>query len=177
MRTDSSVTKATIEQRFLALLEEHAGILHKVASTYTRSAEDRRDLVQEITAQLWRAFPRYDPARKFSTWMYRIALNVAISALRSVSRRDRHFVPLGEMEPEAAAETGPDLESREQVRALRRVIDGLGELDRALLLLYLDELSYAEIASVLGISETNVATKLSRLKQRIRKDLTESPSR
>jgi RNA polymerase sigma factor (sigma-70 family) len=171
MDPDTAVTSPTPEETFLALLAEHAGILHKVAATYSRTAEDRRDLEQEIAAQLWKAFSRYDPERKFSTWMYRVALNVAISALRSVSRRDRRFVPLSDLGTEPVDPRAPDLEDDPRVRQLRRFIDGLGELDRALVLLYLEEQSYRDIALVLGITETNVATKISRLKQRIRKDL------
>ena len=75
------------QTRFAALLEQHRGIVFKVAATYCRHPEDRQDLAQEIAAQLWRAFSGYDPARLFSTWMYRIALNVAISHVRSTSGR------------------------------------------------------------------------------------------
>ena len=137
---------------------------------YCRDPEDRRDLVQEMSAQLWRSFPRYDAERPFSTWMYRVALNVAISGARSAGLRRRHHVPLDESTAEQADDRGavaPD----GRVRALQRLIGELHQLDRALLLLYLEEHSYRDIGEVLGMTETNVATRLSRLKQRIRLDL------
>ncbi len=162
--------------RFQTLLERHQKIVFKVASTYCRHAEDRRDLAQEISAQLWRAFPRYDEARSFSTWMYRIALNVAISFARRAGHRRMQSLPLDD----GLAGPGDDPAAREErddrVAALRRFIDQLDDLNRALLLLYLEEHTYREIAEVLGISETNVATKISRLKQRIRKDIPQTHS-
>ena len=159
------------QTRFAALLEQHRGIVFKVAATYCRHRDDRQDLAQEIAAQLWRAFPGYDPARPFSTWMYRIALNVAISHVRSETHRQRHAVPLDDELHDIADDHGNDHEANQRVRALHRFIAQLEPLNRALLLLYLEDHSYREIADILGISETNVATKISRLKQRIRTDI------
>jgi RNA polymerase sigma-70 factor (ECF subfamily) len=158
---------ADTRQAFGALLEQHRGIVFKVANTYARDAEDRADLAQEIAAQLWRAWPGYDPARTFSTWMYRIALNVAISFLRGDGRRRRHTVPLDEL-PDLADGNAADHETGDRVRALHRFIATLEPLNRALLLLYLEEHSTRQMAEVLGISESNVTTKIGRLKQRIR---------
>jgi len=156
--------------QFLALLEAHQKIVFKVASVYCWDAAERDDLRQEITLQLWRAFPSYDPRRVFSTWMYRIALNVAISFARKAGLRRRTIAPLDDAAvdlPASASAREPD----EQVGALYRCLEALDPLNRALLLMYLDERSYREIAEVLGISETNVATKISRLKQRLRSEL------
>ena len=153
--------------RFAELLEQHRRMVFKVANTYARASE-REDLAQEIAAQLWRAYPRYDPARTFSTWMYRIALNVAISFLRSDGRHRRHAVPLDEVVHDLADDSASDHEADEQVRLLHRFIATLEPLNRALLLLYLDERSTREMAEVLGISESNVTTKIGRLKQRLR---------
>lgn len=155
------------QTRFQALLEQNRGIVLKVANTYCRQAEDRRDLAQEICAQLWRAYPDYDETRSFSTWMYRIALNVAISHLRSAWYRNRYVSSLDEDALAAIPDPAPH-EPDDRIRTLYRVIDRLDDLNRALMLLYLEDRSYREIAEVLGISETNVATKLNRLKQRIR---------
>jgi RNA polymerase sigma-70 factor (ECF subfamily) len=166
------------QTRFATLLEEHRGIVFKVATTYCRHPDDRQDLVQEIAAQLWRAWPGYDPARPFTTWMYRIALNVAISHVRSVAGRAA-TEPLGDHD-----ETHPGLRVEDdtarhdeagRLRALYAVIDRQPAMDRALLLLWLEERSQREIADVLGISESNVATKLNRLKQRIREQLDDGP--
>lgn len=161
--------------RFAALLDAHRGIVFKVANTYCRHAEDRQDLAQEIAEQLWRAFPGYDPARPFSTWMYRIALNVAISHVRTAGGRARD-VPLddhhGNHHDGLAVEDGAARhESDQRIRALYAVIDRQAPLDRALLLLWLEERTQREIADVLGITESNVSTKLNRLKQRIREQL------
>ena len=158
---------ADTRQQFGDLLERHRGIVFKVANTYAWLPDDRADLAQEIAAQLWRAFPGYDPARSFSTWMYRVALNVAISFVRGDRHRQRHAVPLDEDLHDIATE-GDDHETGQQVRALHRFIARLEPLNRALLLLYLEDRSHREIADILGISESNVATKLGRLKQRIR---------
>jgi len=159
------------DARFGELLERHRGIVFKVANTYCRDPHDRADLAQEIVTQLWRSFRRYDGVRTFSTWMYRIALNVAISFRRSGGRHEQHLVPFDAQLHDVAA-NGTD-ESDERVRALHRCIDALDPLNRALLLLYLEERSYREIADILGLSETNVATKLGRLKQSIRNDMSE----
>ena len=166
------MTMDSPQTRFQTLLDLHQKIVFKVARTYCQHAEDRRDLEQEIVAQLWRAFPRYDEGRSFCTWMYRIALNVAISFARSSVHRKKHSVPLDER---AVGPIDDSTHERDDmVHALRCFIDRLDHLNRALLLLYLEDNSYKEIAEVLGISETNVATKISRLKQRLRKDFSQT---
>jgi RNA polymerase sigma-70 factor (ECF subfamily) len=158
------------QERFVALLDEHRKILYKVAGAYCRNAEDRRDLVQEMAVQLWRSFDRYDERYRFSTWMYRIALNVAISFLRRETVRTRHTVPGGDAILETAS-VGPDGGPEDAgLRELHRLIAGLDELDRALVLLYLDGNRYDIIAEVLGISESNVGTKLGRIRERLRRE-------
>ena len=159
------------QARFADLLEANRRIIFKVANTYCRNPADREDLPQDIVTQLWRAFPRFDSGRKFSTWMYRIALNVAISFVRSSSFRGQHTVPLDEAPQNVSSPTSRLGESDEKIRRLYEFIDQLDELNRALALLYLDECSYRDIADVLGITETNVATKIGRLRQRLARDL------
>lgn len=144
--------------------------MFKVANSYAWHPQDRDDLAQEIAAQLWRAYPKYDPSRSFSTWMYRIALNVAISFVREDGHRQRHVVPLDEGLHDCADETASH-ETGQDLRALHRIIGRFGPLDRALLLLYLDDHGHRQIADILGITETNVATKLARLRKRIREDM------
>jgi RNA polymerase sigma-70 factor (ECF subfamily) len=161
-----------------ALLREHQRIVFKVAGAYSRSEHDRDDLAQEIAAQLWRSFAAYDPRRaKFSTWMYRVALNVAISHVRDAARHDaEHSPPFGTARLETMADGGAapyeTAERNERMIALRNFIGGLDPLNRALVLLYLEDRSYSEIAEVLGLSETNVATKLNRIKQKLRAQAT-----
>jgi RNA polymerase sigma-70 factor (ECF subfamily) len=157
----------SVRKHFGELLERHRGIVLKVAHTYCRHPDDRADLVQEIAAQLWRAFPGYDAARaSVSTWMYRIALNVAISHLRNQQRHPAP-VPLDEGMHDVPVDAN-DPEGDERLLLLQRFIERQDPLNRALLLLYLEDRSHREIADVLGISEANVATKISRLKQRLR---------
>jgi RNA polymerase sigma-70 factor (ECF subfamily) len=159
------------KETFLRLLDQHGGIIRKVAAGYSSRLADRHDLEQEITLQLWKAYPRYSPDRPFSTWMYRIALNVAISFLRRHTRPGRQTISLEENEIEIADENAQPPETDDRIPLLQKVIASLPALERALLLLYLDEHSYREIAAILGITETNVATKLNRLKQRVRQEM------
>jgi RNA polymerase sigma-70 factor (ECF subfamily) len=161
------MTGAPLQTRFEALLEQHRRIIWKIASVYARGAEDRRDLAQDIATQLWRAFPGYDEQRaKFSTWMYRIALNVAISHLRRGARAGQ-LEPLEDHHVDQHLGDARD-EPDDRLRAMYAFIDDLDPLSRALVVLYLEERTYAEIAEVIGITETNVATKLNRLKNKLR---------
>jgi len=162
------VANITGQETFVALLREHGPMLAQVVHAYAWTEDERKDLQQEVVAQLWRAFPSYDPERRFSTWMYRIALNVAISS----SRRRRELVPLEEATIPASGEPhGGELEQR--LRTLQRLVTGLPPLERALVLLYLEERSQKEIAEVLGISESNVSTRIHRIKGRLRERMTE----
>ena len=157
---------------FEGLLREHQRIVFKVVSVYARHPEDRRDLTQEICVQLWRSFPSFDEGRaRFSTWMYRVALNVAISQMRRQPRPDE-FETLDQQQLDAMGGAEGIVEPDERVEALHRFIDQLDPLNRALILLYLEDRSYGEIAEILGISETNVATKISRIKQKLRSQMT-----
>jgi len=168
------MTARQLQQRFETLLQEHHRIVFKVAGLYSRTTADRDDLVQEISAQLWRSFSGYDETRaKFSTWMYRIALNVAISQVRREhwSEADR-FEPLETHHLETVGGGEPIAEQDERLQALYAFIGQLDPLNRALILLYLEERSYGDIAEILGISETNVATKINRIKQKLRGQMT-----
>ena len=161
-----------IESKFERLVQQHAGIIRKVAFAYASSESDRHDLAQEILIQVWKAYPRYSPERPFSTWMYRVALNVAISFLRKNTRPGRETVQFDASIHDLVHEHPRSREMEEQIEMLQDVIAKYPPLDRALLLLYLDDRSYRDIASVLGLTETNVATKLARLKERLRQNLT-----
>jgi RNA polymerase sigma factor (sigma-70 family) len=164
------MTALADEEIFTRLLEQHAGIIRKIAFGYSNTFADRQDLMQEITLQLWRAYPRYSPGRPFSTWMYRIALNVAISFLRK-GTRGGETVPFDERQHDIARADSSSPETMERMAILKELIAKCEPLERALLLLYLDDCSYREIAAVLGLTETNVATKLNRLKETLRQQL------
>lgn len=162
------------EDQFLALLEQHQRILYKVAHAYCRKPEDLQDLLQEMTIQLWRSFGRYDGRVQFSTWMFRVAMNVAISFYRSERRRPQDSVPIDQPGLQIAAadqllgDTGDDL------RLLRQLIAGLDELNRALIILYLDGYDHQTIAEIVGITTTNVATRISRIKQTLQRQFQEA---
>ncbi|MCA8965635.1 MAG: sigma-70 family RNA polymerase sigma factor [Planctomycetes bacterium] len=154
--------------RFTDLLRRHAGLIHKIAYAYCRDNTDREDVVQEVAVQLWRCRDRYDPAFAETTWIYRIALNVAISFHRR-ERRHRARRSAGDVHAITIA-AGAD-EPSEAVQELLRCIDDLGPLDKALVLLHLDGNQHAAIGEVLGISVSNVGTKLGRIKERLREAL------
>lgn len=164
--------------QFETLLREHQRIVFKVAGVYARNPHDRDDLAQEIAVQLWRSYAAFDEKRaKFTTWMYRVALNVAISQVRSVKRSGaENLEPLDDVHLEtvgAATATHDEAALHDdRIAKLHAFIAQLDPLNRALVLLYLEDRSHAEIAEVLGISETNVATKLNRIKQKLRGQMT-----
>ena len=172
MHTIAAMIDDDARSGFETLLQRHSSIVFKVANSYARLPEDRADLAQEIAVQLWRAWPKYDLARSFSTWMYRVALNVAISHVREQALRRRHdAVPLDDELHDIADAGAADHEREQHIRLLQRFIQRQPPLDRALLLLYLDDRPQREIAEILGIGESNVSTKIGRLKQRIRNEL------
>ena len=151
----------------LAQLEAHKRILYKVAYTYCRDRDDRQDLVQEMLIQVWRSLPRFDRRVKFSTWMYRIAVNVAISHYRNEGRRIRNTVSIDDLGFDIAAADRCFDEADANLRALRKLIDGLDEVNRALILLFLEGFNAEDIAEVVGISATNVSTRINRIKSKL----------
>ncbi|MFN4162788.1 MAG: RNA polymerase sigma factor [Stenotrophomonas sp.] len=153
--------------RFAALLDQHRGIVLKIARAYCAHQEDRLDLIQDISVQAWDAFDSFDPARaRFSTWLYRVALNVAISQLRRQQLRQRHHAALDE-DTLPVDDTAP-AEQQHAVQQLEIAIRALPPLDRALMLLHLDDHDHRQIADILGISSANVSTRLHRLRQQLR---------
>lgn len=148
---------------FLSVIQTNKGIIYKVANSYCINAEDRKDLVQEIIVQLWKSFDNYAHQYKYSTWMYRIALNTAISFYRKENRRKQVSNPLSNSILNFV-DTNATGEIEENIGFLQQFISELKELDKALMLLYLEEKSHKEIAEIIGISETNVATKIGRIK-------------
>jgi RNA polymerase sigma factor (sigma-70 family) len=151
---------------FLQLVEANKRILYKIAASYCRNAGDREDLIQEMIFQLWQSAERFDDHHKFTTWMYRVALNVAISFYRKAGRSGLRVDLDAGLDLADPGDGSGVLEER--VALLQRFIGELGELDKALMILYLEERPYREIAEILGMTETNVATKLSRIKGRLR---------
>lgn len=163
--------KRSIEQerKFTNIIENHKKLIFKIANSYCKSVEDRKDLTQEIILQLWRAFPNYNPQFAITTWMYRIALNVSISYYRQTSKRKIKTVSNDDYILKIADTSEIETPQNEQLQLLQQFINELKELDKAIMLLYLENNKYEEIADILGISKTNVATKISRIKQQLKK--------
>ena len=151
---------------FESLLARHQGIVIKIAAVYAQGPDDRADLAQDIRLQLWRAWPGYDPRRPFATWMYRVALNVALSHRRA---RPPAHDPLDEQHEQLQGAEGVDLDARQALALVQRAMQALPRLDRALLVLHLEGCSHAEVGEVLGLSESNAATRLGRIRQQLRR--------
>ena len=152
--------------QFHEIITQHKGIFLKIARTYCRNAEDKQDLVQEMMIQVWRGLPSYNSNYPISTWLYRVALNVAISFYRKQRRRLPMAGPVLD-ETIVLADENPSPQ-QEQLKLLEQFIASLNDLDKALILLYLDDKCYAEIAQIMGISVSNVGTKLGRVREKLR---------
>lgn len=152
-------------KKFVELIEAHQGILHHICSVYGRGTEEQRDLFQEMVLQLWRSYASFQGQASITTWMYRVALNTALLERRKASRRPSTS-QAGDMEFRCVAAEAPD--SDESVRLLRECIKELPDLDRAIVLLYLEERSYDEISEITGLSRSNVSVRLVRLRERLR---------
>ena len=151
---------------FIVMIEKRKGLIYKIADAYSRSYEDQEDLVQEIILQLWSSFGNYDPKFKITTWIYRIALNVSITHYRKDVVRKKYTIPMTEQFIERSY-TEKDNQA-DDIRQLKKLIQELDEMNRALMILYLDGNSHQEISNVLNISVSNVGTKISRIKEKLR---------
>lgn len=158
------------DERFTTLIRHHAGIMRKVAATYARDPDERADLIQDMLANLWAAWPRYDASRPFATWMYRVALNVALSHVRSVYRDRRIMTPLT-ADHDAIAATNADHGKVAALDALHATMTRFDPLNRAVLLLYLDDRSHREIGEIVGLRESNISTRIDRIKRKLREEL------
>ena len=153
---------------FLSILESHKGIIYKVANSYCKEEEDRKDLIQEIIIQLWQSFDKYDSRFKWSTWIYRIALNTSISFYRKSKIRNEKTVTLNSV-IKSSLEEEEQTEMDAELVILQKLIRELKEIDRALIILYLDGKSQKEISEILGITPTNISTKIARIKKTLKK--------
>ncbi len=158
------------KEKFLRLIEDNKAIIWKICHSYCRNHHQREDLAQEIIYQLWRSAGRFDNGFKFSTWMYRVALNVAITFYRKETKSSP-VIALADNHLELAEQPDMGGQQEENIRHLQQAMNQLKELDRAVMILYLEEKSYAEIGEILGITETNVATKINRIKDRLKQEL------
>jgi len=154
------------EHTFVKLLETHQNIAHKVCRLYTNNQDAHNDLFQEITIQLWKAYPKFRGEAKFSTWMYRVGLNTAITlyrkSKRSISTQDFQDVAF-----KITAEPYDDTEEQ-QLKVLYKAVHQLNDIEKALVFLYLEDKDYSEISETLGISEVNARVKMNRIKTKLK---------
>lgn len=155
------------ETEFVALLDEHQNIIHKICRLYTNNEVEHEDLFQEISIQLWRSYGRFEGKSKFSTWMYRVGLNTAITLYRKEKKR-LNTQPLNDQFTVIAQEEY-NAQVDEQMAWLYQKIKDFSEIDKALVLLYLEDKRYEEIAETLGISAGNARVKMNRIKERLKK--------
>ena len=155
-----------LENKFVKELQANQGIIHKICRAYTKGEAQHKDLFQEISIQLFKAYPKFKGNSKFSTWMYRVAINTAISLYRKTKRQVKTseiFDNLKELEYKAYDDT-----KDRQVDLLYKAINSLNDIDKALVLMYLDDKPYVEISKILGISEVNARVKMNRAKTKLK---------
>lgn len=158
-----------IEKEFIGLINKNKGIIYKICNSYCNNKADRDDLAQDIVYNLWKSFGNYIGEYKFSTWMYRIALNVAISGYRQ-SRKHPYSAPISDRLVVFEENGETKVEEDKNLQLLQKFIHGLKELDKAIILLYLDDKSHKEIAEITGFTETNISTKIYRIKEKLKSE-------
>ena len=151
--------------KVIQIIMQNMGIIHKVANMFCKSQEDKDDLIQEIMTQLWSSFEKYDDAYKLGTWMYRVSLNIAISFYRKKQTQEQYFMPLDEKLDIIANDENENEVETSNLELLEKFISELKEFDKALMLLYLEKKSHQEISEILGITTSNVSTKIARIKE------------
>ncbi len=156
----------SIEQEFLQKIEKHKGIIFKISKMYMDNKDDREDLFQEITYQVWKAYSGFRGDSQFSTWLYRIALNTAIVFLKSEKKRS--FIENEDFTDYKFIQDEYDLEKEEKMAVMYNAINQLNPIDKAFIFYYLEDFSGKEIAEQMGISEGNVRVKMNRAKNKLK---------
>ncbi len=155
-----------LEHSFVTELQDNQNIVHKVCTLYTNDKESHNDLFQEITIQLWKAYPKFRGEAKFSTWMYRVALNTAITLYRKSKRRidtQNYESVIFKIKADEYDET-----EEQQLKLMYKAVRQLGDIDKALVFMYLEDKNYTEIAETLGITEVNARVKMNRIKTKLK---------
>ncbi len=155
-----------LEHQFVTELENNQNIVHKVCTLYTNDRDSHKDLFQEITIQLWKAYPKFRGDSKFSTWMYRVALNTAITLYRKSKKRIRTQDYESVIFKIKSDEYDPKEE--EELKLMYTAVKQLGDIEKALVFLYLEDKDYREISETLGITEVNARVKMNRIKNKLR---------
>jgi RNA polymerase sigma-70 factor (ECF subfamily) len=159
-----------METEFERTIKANTGALHKLCRIYTNDADEYEELFQEMLVQIWRSTANFRGDSKVSTWIYQICINTALSFRAKLARRKKRFEPL---EGKTFVQPAPDDAKNDQLQRLYAAIRELKPIDRAIVTLYLDEKTYEETAQILGVSKTNVATRLMRLKKQLVEKLSE----
>lgn len=155
-----------LEHSFVEQLEQHQNIVHKVCRLYTNNYDAHNDLFQEITIQLWKAYPKFRGDSKFSTWMYRVGLNTAITLYRK-GKRSITTQNIDDIQFKIKADYYDDTEEQ-QLKLLYKAVHQLNDIEKALVFLYLEDKNYREISDTMGISEVNARVKMNRVKTKLR---------
>jgi RNA polymerase sigma-70 factor (ECF subfamily) len=161
------ISNNELNDKFHQIIEQHKGVLFKIAKAYCRNYDDRQDLLQEMMIQVWKSLPKYNDTFAITTWLYRICLNVSISFYRKSATRQYLNIPL--VEELTSIRDEESNEKQEQLSLLEKFISELYDIDKALMLLYLEDKSHAEISEIMGLSVSNVGTKLGRIKEKLKK--------
>jgi RNA polymerase sigma factor (sigma-70 family) len=155
-----------LEKEFLQIITENQGIIHKVCSIYCDLEEDRRDLFQEILVQLWKSYPSFRSESKFTTWMYRVALNTAITSFKKDKRQpDKSGVSYENLQ---LAEEIYDTRTEDQIKVLNQAVSQLSGIEKSIILLFLEDKKYEEIAEITGITQNYVRVKMNRIKKKLK---------
>ena len=157
---------SSLEKEFLEKIEKHKGVIFKISKMYMDNFDDQKDLFQEITFQVWKAYPTFEGRSAFSTWLYRIALNTAIIFLKSEKKRS--FIQNDEVENFKITQHDYNEEEELKLKKMYDAINQLNAIDKALIFYYLEDFSGREIASQLGITEVNARVKLNRAKEKLK---------
>lgn len=156
----------TKEKKFVRELKENQNIIHKVCRIYTDNEVDHEDLFQEITLQVWKSYPLFRGDAKFSTWMYRIALNTAISLFRKSKREISVNVEVDVSDLKISIQDSN--KDEERLKILYKAIHQLSDIEKALIMMFLDDKSYREIGDILGITEGNARVKMNRARNNLK---------
>lgn len=152
---------------FVTMIKKYKRIIYKVINTYCNDVDDKKDLEQEILIQLWKSYQSYNGSTQLSTWIYRIAMNVSISFYRNNVTRKTNTTSINQSIFQELASSATNEEETDQRRLLYGFISQLDEFNREVFMLYLDDYSHKEIAEIVGITESNVGTKINRIKHKI----------
>jgi len=159
-----------VKHEFAELVSKNQDIIHKVCNLYCNNLEDRRDLFQDVLYQLWKSYPSFRHESKFTTWMYRVALNTAITRFKKFKKSPKSE-DLNERTFQLADYQDDTID--EKLKMLYEAINQLSKIERAIIMLHLEENSYQEIAQIIGITETNVGVKINRIKKKLKTILTQ----